>query len=482
MGLISRVSSRTYGFFFTQMSTSKVLYAQTANPNNKFNTDLHISRYREKTENPDSKPTINENETPEEFLLRQQAYITKRRSEFQEFYKDFDWRGNKHMHLFEDMSVTKVVMDALVQRFMFNLQTTVVDKPYSKFGKVAESWEDYTLMFRNGFNAGRDERKPITEEFQVYLEKVYCPILWTLLFGIEGWKICKRFYSQFKSCTIKVCAGAAFYGENVFHMHIDGKIGLRQVNNHRQRTMNRLLFSVVRDAVSDEALQKETEIDDSKLETDVYSDDSIIRRSVEKIQADQKNYGATCYPIWQPLKGFKSNHEFHKYMQKYYNEVGLLNSGLPRPHYEIPEEILYRAKTGEVLIHKSHADKVGPQEIHSEPNPCPDRHFWAFDWTNVLHGIDPDTGKQIKSEPVPVDYISEVMQPLSDARAKPYQLRLLEVKSVLESLISGGDGFQHENLETTSCEQTLENIIPKGEGTQILNELGRLIDWELSRF
>ena len=76
-------------------------------------------------------------------------------------------------------------------------------------------------------------------------------------------------------------------------MHIDGKIGLRQVNNHRQRTMNRLLFSVVRDAVSDEALEKEMELDNSKLETDVYSDDSVIRRSVEKIQADQTNY-AQC--------------------------------------------------------------------------------------------------------------------------------------------------------------------------------------------
>lgn len=268
----------------------------------------------------------------------------------------------------------------------------------------------------------------------------------------------------------------------MFHMHIDGKIGLRQVNNHRQRTMNRLLFSVVRDAVSDEALEREAGNGSSKDEGDVYEMDSVIKRSVAKVQADQKTYGATCYPIWQPVKGFKSNHEFHKYMQKYYNEVGLLNSGLPRPHYEIPEEIMYRAKTGEVLIHKSHADKAGPQEIHSEPNPCPDRHFWAFDWTNILHGIDAETGKQIKSEPVPVDYISEVMQPLSDARAKAYQLRMLEVKSVLESLVSGGDGFEHGCLEVSSCEDTLANIIPKGEGTRILTELGQLIDWELGRF
>lgn len=77
-------------------------------------------------------------------------------------------------------------------------------------------------------------------------------------------------------------------------MHIDGKIGYRQVNNHKQRTMNRLLFSVVRDAVSDQALEKESAIDNSKLVSDVYENDSLIRRSVEKVQADQKQYGATA--------------------------------------------------------------------------------------------------------------------------------------------------------------------------------------------
>lgn len=132
------------------MASSEVLYAQTANPGNKENTRLHASRYREKDENAPEKLEILEGETAAEFLARQEAYVEKRRQEFQKFYEEVDWRENKHMHLFEDMSVTKVVMDALVQRFMFNLQTTVVDKPYNKFGKVADSWEDYTLMFRNG--------------------------------------------------------------------------------------------------------------------------------------------------------------------------------------------------------------------------------------------------------------------------------------------------------------------------------------------
>ena len=48
-------------------------------------------------------------------------------------------------------------------------------------------------------------------------------------------------------------------------------------------------------------------------------------------------FGTTVYPIWQPRFGFASNHEFHRYMHARYADRGLENSGLPRPHYEIPE-------------------------------------------------------------------------------------------------------------------------------------------------
>jgi hypothetical protein len=56
------------------------------------------------------------------------------------------------------------------------------------------------------------------------------------------------------------------------------------------------------------------------------------------------------YPLWQPRTGFNDNHEYHSYMQAWYRDRGLENSGLPRPHYEIPEELTYRAKTGEVPV------------------------------------------------------------------------------------------------------------------------------------
>ena len=41
-------------------------------------------------------------------------------------------------------------------------------------------------MWRNGFEAG-DKRKPTTDVFQQYWLDVYCPTIFTLLYGKEGW-------------------------------------------------------------------------------------------------------------------------------------------------------------------------------------------------------------------------------------------------------------------------------------------------------
>jgi len=440
---------------------SSKLYQQTKNPENKFNTDLHVSRYR------DDKQVEDPSLDPDEFLRRQTEKVNTKREEFAKLYSEINWKQD-HIHLFDDMDVSKFVIDAPIQRFMYQMQAILVDKPYNKFGKVAGSWDQYTLMFRNGFGAGRDERKPVTDQFQEFLEAVYSPLLWSFLFSVEGWAYLKRFYSQFKSCTIKVCEGTGFWGDNVFHMHIDGKIGLKQKNNQRQRRMNRLLWSIVKDAVSDEAISKELERQTGVSgvdfeDVDVKSSEAAARATVAATDADPYKYGTTCYPVWQPKKGFKNNHHFHKYMQKYYNEVGLLNSGLPRPHYEIPEDITYRAKSGEVLLHKSHGDDEGPQEIHSEPNPCPDRHLYVFDWTNVLHGVDENTKKQIPSEQVPCDRIIELMMPLSGKSSTDYTTRLRELRS-----IASGHIFDAAKSFT--------------EGERIMADFLDLIDKELSRF
>ena len=105
----------------------------------------------------------------------------------------------------------------------------------------------------------------------------------------------------------------------------------------------------------------------------------------------------------------------------------------------------------------------------------------------MLHGLDPETGKQIKAEPVPVDYISEVMQCLNDCRGTDYLARMTEVKHVVNRLLDGKDGLGEDSekevdLEIKTCEESLKDIIPAGEGTFILNNLMTLVDRELGRF
>ena len=264
--------------------------------------------------------------------------------EFKALHEKKSWEED-HIHL-DNMDVIKFCIDTNVQRLLHELQTIVVDQPYKEWGRTTESWEGYTLLLRNGFQSG-DRRKPVTDEFQAWFETVYCPIFLALLYG-EGWDSIHDHFSQFKACTIKVCQfGETFYGKNVFHMHVDMKIGVLEPRNYTQKHGSRLLFSIVPEAIEEGADAKAPE------------------------------FGTTVYPLWQPRAGFRNNHEFHNYMMKTYSECGIENSGLPRPHYIIEENLVYRAITGEVLINKSHADHKQCQPIHAEPNPCPDRYLFC---------------------------------------------------------------------------------------------------------
>jgi hypothetical protein len=334
---------------------SDVLYTSTANPHNRKNIDLHRNRFRR------------ENEYKEEH--------------FKELYEKNDWVDTNHVKL-EELPVQKFFIDPLIQKILYKLQVDVVDKAYNSFGKTEGSWDGYTLMFRSGWSPG-DCRKPITKIFQNYCEEVYCPLIFCFLFGARGWEELKEHWTSFKSCTIKVCdSDTNFLGDNIFHMHIDGKIGWKQKNNHTQKCMSRLLFSIVTDTLK------------------------------EGVDSTLGEYGTTVYPIWQPSRGFRSNQQFHAYMQSRYEECGLGNSGLPRPHYVMPEDLVYRAQSGEVLYHFSHAGEgTGPQAIHSEPNPCPDRHLYVFDWKNLLR--KDENGKNLPSVEIPEDTIIQHLEVLS---------------------------------------------------------------------
>eukprot|EP01052_Picozoa_sp_SAG31_P039862 SAG31_NODE_5625_length_2417_cov_1.578947_1_plen_139_part_00 len=131
--------------------------------------------------------------------------------------------------------------------------------------------------------------------------------------------------------------------------------------------------------------------------------------------------------------------QFHRYMNTIYPERGL-PAGLPRPLYEIPEELIYRSKSGEVLVHRSHVPAggiEGCQPIHAEANPwsmtlafrcatlsqqfltpaafflssnSPDRYLFVFDFVNIIANGCDTYGKKLPSE------VSSVIS--SDAKYK----------------------------------------------------------------
>ena len=124
-------------------------------------------------------------------------------------------------------------------------------------------------------------------------------------------------------------------------------------------------------------------------------------------------------------------------MHSLYLDRGLENDGLARPHYEIPEDLVYRAQTGEVLFHTTHVERDGPaQAIHSEPNPNPVRHLYVFDWNNVI-----DKEARTATE-VPHDDVIDSMRALEDVHADAYRERLQHVIAVATDMLPKADEFQ----------------------------------------
>jgi len=399
------------------MANDVAVYATTANPHNKANVDLHRNRFR----NDKYALALTVYREPHEWKMsanqsRKERLLVCGGSE--------DWEST-HVHI-KDMDVCKFVIALDAQCLLHNMQIRLCDQAYNEFGKTPNSWDGYTLMYRNGFQCG-DKRKPTTDEFEQYWLEIYCPIIFVMLFGKEGWggevgKHCVKF----KSCTIKVCEETPFYGEPIFHMHIDGKIGIMQENNHSQRRASRMLFSIVTDALDDH--------DNSDA------------------------YGTTAYPIWQPRAGFASNHEFHGYMHSRYTDRGLENCGLPRPHYEIEEKLIYRARPGEVLYHPSHVDKFTPQAIHSEPNPCPDRHLFVFDFINLIHKAQ-DGKTYLRCSVIPEEAIFKHLQVLENTSNQMYRDRLREVVEVASELIPKASKYSGGTDRLSKIIAEIESIL-----------------------
>ena len=259
---------------------------------------------------------------------------------------------------------------------------------------------------------------------QAYCDGVYSRVIWTLLFGRAGWEAIRPHLSSFKANTIKVCETTGFHGENVFHMHLDGKIGLVQANNQAQKRMIRLLFSIVRGAENAGNVSTKVQGGGTAAAAAGPASAPVV-------------HGCTVYPVWQLRAGFRNNAEFHRYMTGRYRECGL-STGLPRPLYVIPEPLIYRAMSGEVLVHKSHADAQGPQPIHAEANPCPDRYLFVFDFANIITRTEDKRGKVgPTSVEIPEAAILDQIGALTNCSAAAFLQRLADVAEVAEELLSG---------------------------------------------
>ena len=273
---------------------------------------------------------------------------------------------------------------------------------------------------------GSDRRKPVSPAFASFAEQVYCPLVYSLLFGTSAWREkIERHLSSFKSNTIKI--KTVGWVPNSFHMHVDGRIGILQPKNHTQKRSSRYLFSIVPAAIQQSPENSAT----------------VLPQPADPDVRDP--HGTTVYPIWQPLKGFNNTESFHKYMTSAYPERGL-SLNFPRPLYEIPERLVYRSKTGEVLVHDSHVsgEEVGCQVIHAEANPCPDRYLYVFDFYNVCY----EGQKGRKSEDIPQELILEQMRALSSLRL-PCKERLDDVKAVVERLREGDEVTKYPHFAAT---------------------------------
>ena len=302
--------------------------------------------------------------------------------------------------------------------------------------------------------------------FQAYCDRVYSRVIWTLMFGRAGWEAIRPHLSSFKANTIKVCETTGFHGENVFHMHLDGKIGLLQANNQSQKKTIRLLFSIVPGAF---VMDTVGGVNPDKAR----GDGTAAAGSGSALLA----HGCTVYPVWQLQAGFRNNAEFHRYMVGRYHECGL-STGLPRPLYVIPEPLVYRATSGEVLVHKSHADAQAPQPIHAEANPCrecclaphaplpsswlpevapwchgacmsmltstfvdlgvytADRYLFVFDFANIITRTEDRWGKVgPRSAEIPEAAILDQIGALTDSSAPAFRQRLADVARVAQELL-----------------------------------------------
>eukprot|EP00041_Stephanoeca_diplocostata_P014443 m.262492 g.262492 ORF g.262492 m.262492 type:complete len:431 (+) comp19697_c0_seq73:283-1575(+) len=415
-------------------------------------------------------------------------------------------RSEGHIH-FSELNISKFKLAEAAQRVLVKIQYHLLDCQYAAFGKTAGSWARYNIVFPSTF--GSDRRKPVTENFQRYCDDMYCPIVYALLFGADVWKAeLSMHLSSFKTNTIKVCESTAFHGMSsiqvvqlagVFELLFafpsvyvgsfdfrteqlgDGACfrSLEHSSDNAAASANvpteddngHVCNSVAHEGDHNATSQTSTRVGvcstsrpstevtraapDSNNHNNTGSEDPSSCVTTIPISKGVRNgYGCTVYPIWQPIGGFHNNNEFHAYMKQRYPERALA-LGLPRPLYEIPEHLLYRAQPGEVLVHKSHAEPGLPQPIHAEANPCPDRYLYVLDFYNIINRSE---DRLLPSSEVPEARILEQMGALSDATSARYAQRLLDVRVLGETLLDMADNMAERG--SYPCQRTaMETVL-----------------------
>lgn len=249
----------------------------------------------------------------------------------------------------EDLDVLQFVIHPLAQHLLVCMQAELLDGPYRAFGKTEGSEEQFNLVFPKTY--GSDRRKPVSARFQDFCEAVYWPLVNALLFGVEGWEQVRRHLTAFKVNTLQISADEFYYGQDIYHFHLDHKIGRLEPKDQMQKQTMRVIFSTVPAALERHA-------------------------SGEVAALAERRFDSTVYLRAQPPHGFHQQDELHTHLQARFPECGL-SAGRERPLYQVGDDELYRALPGEVCVHRSHPGRP----IHAETNPCPpERCLYVLDW------------------------------------------------------------------------------------------------------
>ena len=216
--------------------------------------------------------------------------------------------------------------------------------------------------------------------------------------------------TAFKINTLQISENEFYYGQDIYHFHLDHKIGAPQPKNEGHRQTMRLIFSIVPTA--------------QRLRPD----------GGAVVATAEPAHDSTVYLRWQPPRGFHHNDELHAYLRLRFPERGLC-IGRDRPLYEVGDDELYRARPGEVCTHFSHPGRP----VHAETNPCPEgRGLYVLDWTDVRNVGD--DGRVLPASRMPIDEIIGRMRVLADASTAAFRERLAEAAATARGLLGEAAG------------------------------------------